>query len=262
MSSPFPGMNPYLENPVLWPGIHGRLIVFLADVLSPQLRPKYFVAIEERVYETTPDDRVLVGIPDVVVQRSQAATNNQTEENVALANPSTQPATVTLPIPQAVKERYLEVRKVGKKEVVAAIEVLSPKNKRTGEGRNAYEIKRNRVLASSTHFIEIDLLRGGESMPMLSNEIKSDYRILVSRSNKRPQADLYAFNLNENIPKFPLPLREGDREPIVDLQDLINSIYERASYDLVIDYSQEPIPELGEEDKIWVDELLKEQKLR
>ena len=136
MSYPFSGMNPYLESPALWPGIHGRLIVFLADVLSPQLRPKYFVAIEERVYETTPDDRVLVGIPDVVVQRSQTATNTQ-PENVALATPTTQPATVTLPIPQTVKERYLEVQKVGTKEVVAAIEVLSPKNKRTGEGRNA-----------------------------------------------------------------------------------------------------------------------------
>ena len=261
MSYPFSGMNPYLESPALWPGIHGRLIVFLADVLSPQLRPKYFVAIEERVYETTPDDRVLVGIPDVVVQRSQTATNTQ-PENVALATPTTQPATVTLPIPQTVKERYLEVQKVGTKEVVAAIEVLSPKNKRTGEGRNAYETKRNRVLASSTHFIEIDLLRAGESMPMLNNDIKSDYRILVSRSNKRPKADLYTFNLKDNIPKFPLPLHEGDKEPIVDLYELIDDIYQRASYDLVIDYSQEPVPKLSEEDKVWVDEILKEKGLR
>ena len=261
MSYPFPGMNPYLENPALWPDIHGRLIVFLADVLSPQLRPKYFVAIEERVYETTPDDRVLVGIPDVVVQRSQTATNTQ-PENVALATPTTQPATVTLPIPQAVKERYLEVQKVGTKEVVAAIEVLSPKNKRTGEGRNAYETKRKRVLASATHFIEIDLLRAGESKPMLNNKIKSDYHILVSRFEKRPKADLYAFNLKENIPKFPLPLREGDKEPTVNLNELINGIYDRASYDLVIDYSQEPVPKLSKENKVWADEVLKEKGLR
>jgi hypothetical protein len=97
---------------------------------------------------------------------------------------------------------------------------------------------------------------------MLGINIKSDYRILVSRSNQRPKADLYAFNLKETIPKFPLPLREGDKEPIVDLQELINGIYERASYDLVIDYSQEAMPELSEEDKIWLDELLKSQKLR
>ncbi len=261
MSSPFPGMNPYLESPEFWSGIHGRLIVFLADVLSPQLRPKYFVAVEERVYETTPDDRVLVGIPDVVVQRSQTATTPQTE-NIAIATPYTQPSSITLPIPETVKERYLEVRKIGTKEVVTVIEILSPKNKRTGEGRNAYVTKRNRVFTSSTHLIEIDLLRAGEPMPMLGINIKSDYRILVSRSNQRPKADLYAFNLKETIPKFPLPLREGDKEPIVDLQELINGIYERASYDLVIDYSQEAMPELSEEDKIWLDELLKSQKLR
>ncbi len=259
MSSPFPGMNPYLESPEFWSGIHGRIIVFLADVLSPQVRPKYFIAIEERVYETTSDD-ILVGIPDVVVQRSQTATNSQAE--VAIATTSTQPSTVTLPIPQTVKERYLEVRKVGTKEVVAVIEVLSPKNKRTGEGRNAYEIKRNRVLTSSTHLIEIDLLRTGEPMAMLDNDIQSDYRILVSRSYKRPKADLYAFNLKETIPTFPLPLREGDREPIIDLQDLINGIYDRASYDLVIDYSQEAVPKLSEENKVWVDGVLKEKGLR
>lgn len=66
MAYPFPGMNPYLEDPALWPGVHGRLIVAMsddklllfetlreriyADYLSPQLRPKYFVAIEERIY--------------------------------------------------------------------------------------------------------------------------------------------------------------------------------------------------------------------
>jgi hypothetical protein len=71
MPSPFPGMNPYLEDPELWPGVHGRLIVAIADFLSPQLRPKYFVAIEERTYQTTCEERLLVGIPDVVVQRSQ-----------------------------------------------------------------------------------------------------------------------------------------------------------------------------------------------
>ncbi|WP_414572726.1 DUF4058 family protein [Nostoc sp. CCY 9925] len=56
----FPGMNPYLEDPALWPGVHGRLIVAITDFLSPQLRRKYFVAIEERIYQTTADDRLLI----------------------------------------------------------------------------------------------------------------------------------------------------------------------------------------------------------
>lgn len=75
MPSPFPGMNPYLETPDLWSGVHGRLIITIADVLSPLLRPKYFVAVEERIYESTPNDRILVGIPDVSIQRQTTGTN-------------------------------------------------------------------------------------------------------------------------------------------------------------------------------------------
>ena len=170
--------------------------------------------------------------------------------------------TVNLPIPETVRESYLEVRDVATREVVTVIQVLSPKNKRSGEGRRAYDKKRLRVLGSSSHLVEIDLLRDGKPMTILDNHIQSDYRILVSRYEQRPKADLYAFNLKETIPTFALPLWEGDTEPVVDLQDLINGIYNRASYDLVIDYSKESVPELSEEDKIWVDELLIKQELK
>lgn len=262
MPSPFPGMNPYLEDPELWPGVHGRLIVAIADTLSPQLRPKYFVAIEERVYQTTGEDRLLVGIPDVVVQRPPVTTNPTMPNVVAVAAPPAQPATVTVPMPETVKERYLEVRHAGTKEVITVIEVLSPKNKRTGEGRKAYETKRLQVLGSSTHLVEIDLLRAAEPMPILGNSIQSDYRLLVSRGERRPKADLYAFNLPSEIPSFPLPLRSEDPEPLLDLQILLSELYDRASYDLIIDYSREPVPPLSEADSAWNDALLRQQELR
>ncbi|MEH2424381.1 MAG: DUF4058 family protein [Nostoc sp.] len=261
MAYPFPGMNPYLEDPELWPGVHGRLIVAIADYLSPQLRPKYFVAIEERIYQTTGDDKLLVGIPDVIVQNSQTAINPKIP-NIAVATPAVQPKTVTVPIPEIVKERYLEVRKVGTKEVVTVIEILSPKNKRTGEGRNAYDNKRQRVLGSSTHLVEIDLLRVGEPMLVFGDGTQNNYRILVSRGENRPQSDLYAFNVQDVIPSFTLPLQTGDSEPFVDLQSLLAGIYDRASYDLVIDYSQEPVSQLSEENAVWANALLREKGLR
>ncbi|MBW4451280.1 MAG: DUF4058 family protein [Nostoc indistinguendum CM1-VF10] len=261
MTYPFPGMNPYLEDPELWPGVHGRLIIAIADYLSPQLRPKYFVAIEERIYQTTGDDKVLIGIPDVIVQNSQTTTNRELP-NIVVAAPAVQPKMVTVPMPEIVKERYLEVRKVGTKEVVTVIEILSPKNKRKGEGRNAYETKRQRVLGSSTHLIEIDLLRAGEPMLVFGDGTQNDYRILVSRAEHRPQSDLYAFNLPDVIPSFALPLRTGDSEPLVDLQSLLTGIYDRASYDLVIDYNQKPVSRLLERDRGWVDALLQEKGLR
>lgn len=125
MPSPFPGMDPYLEHPELWPGVHTRLIVAIADLLVPQLRPKYRVAVEVRMYETSGEKSLLVGIPDVTVQRPFRATNPG-GLNVAVSSPPTQPLLVAVPMPETVKEGYLEVREVGTGEVVTAIEVLSP----------------------------------------------------------------------------------------------------------------------------------------
>ncbi len=261
MTSPFPGMNPYLEHPEIWPGIHLLLISELTNFLSPQLRPKYRVAVEVRIYETIGTQSLLVGIPDLTIKGSQATTKQPTT-SVAVAESTTQPQTVEVPVPETVKQGYLEVREVATSEVITAIEILSPINKRSGEGRKQYESKRNKVLGSSTHLVEIDLLRKGEPMPVYHSNLQTHYRILVSRENRRPQADLYTFNLLDTIPSFPLPLKSGDREPLIDLQLLLSNVYNQASYDLAIDYTQEPVPLLSEEDRVWINTLLIEQQLR
>ncbi|MCT7973244.1 DUF4058 family protein [Laspinema olomoucense] len=261
MPSPFPGMDPYLEGPNFWPEVHSRLMIEIADLLVPQLRPKYRVAIEKRVYESAANDSLLVGIPDVVVQRRPIAP--QQDSNVAVAAPPTQkPLPVEVPMMMEFREAYLEVREMATGEVVTAIEVLSPANKRQGKGREMYEEKRSRILASRTHLVEIDLLRGGEPMPVLGNDVEAHYRILVSRGDRRPYADLYLFNLPETIPTFPLPLRSGDTEPLIDLNQLLNHLYDRAGYDFVIDYQTEPIPALAESEAAWVDAQLREQGIR
>jgi len=261
MLSPFPGMNPYLENPELWPEVQSWLVIAIADAIAPQLRPKYRVAVEKRVYQMIDENSILVGIPDVVVGRSLTKTEKQ-PSNIALAASPTKPITVNVPILEEVREGYLEVREVGTGEVVTAIEVLSPKNKRSGEGRKAYESKRQQVLSSLTHLVELDLLRSGEPMPILGNQIKLDYRILVSRSESRPKAELYPFGLQEQIPAFLLPLRGGDTELLVDLQALLHGIYNRAGFDLAINYTQEPVPSLTETDITWANVLLQQQGLR
>lgn len=261
MPNPFPGMNPYLEHPEIWPGIHLLLISELTKFLSPQLRPKYRVAVEVRLYDTIGEQSLLVGIPDLTVKGSQATTE-QSMTNVAVAPSPPQPQTVQVPVPETIKQGYLEVREVATGEVVTVIEILSPINKRSGEGRQDYETKRNKIFGSSTHLVEIDLLRKGKSLPIYHSNSQTHYRILVSRGDRRPQADLYAFNLRDTIPSFPLPLKSGDREPFVDLQVLLNNVYDQASYDLAIDYTQEPIPPLLADDQVWVNTLLTEQQLR
>lgn len=50
MPSPFPGMNPYLENPDLWSEVHHRLITAIADAIESNLSLRYRVAIEKLTY--------------------------------------------------------------------------------------------------------------------------------------------------------------------------------------------------------------------
>ena len=141
------------------------------------------------------------------------------------------------------------------------IEVLSPANKRPGKGREMYERKREKVFGSRSHLVEIDLLRSYQPLPVFGNDIEASYRILVSRANQQPLGDLYLFNLPDMIPQFPLPLRGGDAEPIVDLQGLLNQVYDRAAYDFRINYTAATVPPLSEADAVWADSLLRETSL-
>jgi Protein of unknown function (DUF4058) len=206
MPSPFVGMNPFLEAPELWAGVHHLLIGAIAQTLNPILRPRYFVAVEERVY-----DQDSIG--------------------------------------------YLEGREVNSGVVVTAIEILSPINKRSGLGRRQYEAKRQKLLTTPAHLVEIDLLRQSPPMPV-SGGVEAHYRILVSRSEQRPKADLFAFNLPDAIPTFALPLLPGDAEPIVDLKALIETIYDQGSYDLRLNYGEIPAPALSPRDRAWVEGIL------
>lgn len=262
MPSPFPGMDPYLEHPGSWPNVHHRLITAIADALAPQLLPKYQVLIEERVYQTLGADSILVGIPDAVVQRTPSVPESTVMSSSVAAPPVVQPLTVTLPMPERVRQGHLEIRDIATSEVVTVVEVLSPANKRPGDGRTQYEHKRLTILASSSHLVEIDLLRQWEPMPTLSHNIRSNYRILVSQSDRRPQADLYAFSLSDPIPSFSLPLRAADAAPLVNLQELLNGIYERSGYEFVIDYRRDPVPPPANDENVWIDQMLRQKGLR
>lgn len=140
--------------------------------------------------------------------------------------------------------------------MVTVLEVLSPSNKRPGEARTAYEAKRDRVLASRTHLVEIDLLRGYPPMPTAPEPRGAHYRILVSRAHERSKALLYAFSVRQPIPGVPVPLDPGEPEPIIRLGALLAGLYDRARFGLRIDYSKPPIPPLHEGDARWAAELV------
>ena len=251
MKSPFPGMDPYLAQPEFWSAVHNRLIVAIADDLVDHLSNHYRVEIEKRTYFSWDDNSILVGIPDVaIVIRPQP----EPISTVATLERTSQPESVTVPMSEEVTERYLEIREVATGQVVTTIEILSPKNKRSGEGRDVYEIKRNRILTSRTHLVEIDLLRSGKPLPIASQNL-NDYRILICNGNQRPHGDLYAFGLWDKIPNVPIPVRPSDSEPILDLQASLDRVYQKGRYMLAIDYQQDLQPILKKSDKLKLQAL-------
>lgn len=231
-------------------------MVAIAEAIEPQLSLEYYVEVETRTYQSDDgEEDLLIGIPDAIVFSGQANAK-ASEQRLAGSSTATQsrPERVTVPVPLPVNERYLEVREMGTDKVITVIELLSPKNKRGGKGRAAYEKKRQAILGGSTHLLEIDLLRGGKPMAILGMRSTTAYRILISRSHQRPTADLYGVALQQVLPSFPVPLKPTDLEPIVSLQDVLNGVYERARYATRIDYCQSvPPPTLSEADQRWVE---------
>ncbi len=253
MPTPFPGMDPYLERPGLWEEVHAGLIVAIQQHLGALLRPRYRVAIERRTYLALLDTEQFAGKPDVLIVDAITAPSPAHE-------PLRQTTTLMaeLPMPEDVVERFLEIRDVATGAVITVIEVLSPSNKLPGEGRLAYERKRLRVLASASHLVEIDLLRAGPPLPMRlpSGTATSDYRIVISRAPQRPQAEVLLFRVRDLIPAVPVPLRTGEREPLLPLNQIVHTLYDQAGYDLAIDYRQPPDPPLADEDTAWAATML------
>ena len=251
MPYPFPGMNPWLENHRLWSDVHQRVITTLAESLGGQLEPRYFVGVGTHTYiSTLPTRPVQSRYPDVsVIYTGSGAVLTR-----AVAESAT-PYLVEIPLPEPYDEPYLEVQLVPEGEVVTVIELLSHTNKRAGNERRIYLQKRKEFLSSDVHFVEIDLLRAGEAMPYTAQR-PADYRIVVRRKEHPQNLQIYPFSVRHPIPIFPLPLLPDDQEPLVDLGALLQTVYDRARYRLVIDYNQPPEPHLSQADTAWTQSCL------
>ena len=262
-------MNPYLETPSLWPDVHNSVIVGLRTLLARQLRPEYRVTTVERVYVMTePGSNGSGGgngvrIPDVAVLTA-AAPDAVGSAMRPMPARSKDAIAVQLPATELLKEGYLEVRRVDNRQVIAIIELLSPTNK-GGDGYREYLAKRAATLYSPTHLVEIDLLRAGRRMPVIGPApAEAHYRILVANARRsEPVADLYAFGIRQAIPDFVMPLAQEDEGIAVNLNAVVHSVYADGSYDLDIDYGQDPPePPLSDDDRAWVAQLLRQQGLR
>ena len=248
MPSPFPGMDPFLEDPHYWSDVHGRFINALSDQLGDLVSPHFVVRFESRVYVAMADE-VLLGqiIPDVYIL------NRPTAEAIsaATASDSIVPPTVIEPLyDPEIHERYIEIRDAATREIVTTLEILSPTNKLRGApGRKSFEQKRQSVLASNTHWIEIDLLREGERPDEVAG--KSDYYALLHRAGHLTY-DAWFFDLRDRMPTIAVPLRPPFADVALDLQAVFETTYMRAHYAESTDYTAPiPLPRLRPADEVW-----------
>ena len=171
--------------------------------------------------------------------------------------------TVVLPDVYPAYERFIQINAENRSEAVTIIEVLSPTNKHQGRGRNNYLQKRHQILNSSTtHLVEIDLLRDGTPMPVVGYDEDAPYRLMVSRNELRPSADLYPFTLQSRIPEIPIPLLSMDEEPTLNLGAILDDIYLRSYLGRGLNYQIDPSGPLLDRDREWIDLRLREQGFR
>ena len=249
MPSVFSGMDPFIEG-YEWEDFHVNMISEIQALLVPHLRPEYVVRTERRIYVEHAIDNPQLIRPDLTILRGcEQVSNATTATHVTLLEPVER----TLPKPQRIEEKYLVIRRLNSPEVITVIELLSPSNKRAkSQGRKEYLSKREEILQSKTHLVELDLLRGGERLPTVEPLPDGDYYALVCRAQRRYTVSVYTWRLEHRLPIIPIPLAIGDREISLDLQAAFDSVFDRAGYDYSIDYSHPVVPTVNESQQQWI----------
>jgi hypothetical protein len=259
MPSPFPGMDPFIEDPEIWPGFHAKLAVEVTGQLNPYLRPKYYADIEIQSLPHTIEVDIAQPIrPDVSVFEPL---DTMAEGPFATSDVTVAVAPI---VRSALPPRLHSVRvyRTKSSELVTAIELLSPTNKRpNSEGLSEYRRKRAAILASRVHLVEIDLLRAGvrPGDELAEPPLDTDYILLVNRAGFGRVSGIWPIMLNQALPVIPIPLLAPDPDIPLDLGAAIQAVYKLSGYDWRIDYySSPPPPPLRPDMAQWVQRLLAE----
>jgi len=248
-------MDPYLEHPVIWEGVHARLVVAIANQLQPRLDPRYVASIEERVFIEGPQRR----IPDVWVQRAE----NDAGDPGAIAPASG--AELDTAVVVEVEELQVHQKRVeildayNDMKLVTLIEVLSPSNKRVGPGRESYLAKQGEILDGECHLVEIDLLRDGQRVLSIPEWRLEEFRpfhylVCVNRWPRRHRFEIYPRQLHQQLPRIAVPLTEPDADVPLDLQTALERVYVDGRYRRRLRYDEPCQPPLDEKLQHWANQ--------
>jgi hypothetical protein len=255
MASPFPGFDPFLEDQGYWRQFHTTFLAEALYSLADRLPDTYAVVIEERVslvYEGDGDPfRELQ--PDAMILRSPRPSS---APSAPAGTATLEPVLGTLPDRQVeeVIEKRLEIRLLPDRELVTAIELLSPSNKRL-PGAPLYIDKRDDLIQQEIHLVELDLLIAGKRLPMKDNLPPGQYYAFVSRAERRPISEIYVWTMRDLLPPIPIPLKVPDPDIMLDLAATFSTVYERSRVERLIDYTAPLKLPLNPEDRAWAESL-------
>jgi hypothetical protein len=254
MPSPFPGMDPFLEEPGGWAGVHDALIAIMRELLNRDLGPGYIADGGTSVYILSPEERRWV-YPDVLGTETRAPLLSAPGRGGIAA-----PIRVRLEASEPFEQPHIIIRDRAGRHVVAVIELLSPINKRPlpsvvppASAREEYLHERRETMASPTHWVEIDLLRAGERPPEARGA--GDYYALSHRAGAG-EAEIWAWDLREPLPTIGIPLAQPEAEVALDLQEALALLFERYRYAEVLDYHRAP-PPCSLADTLWIAERVR-----
>jgi hypothetical protein len=220
-------MDPYLEDEVLWPVFHHQLVLCLYQILLPGLVDRYRARVGQRHYVT-------------------------------------EQALFTSVVREEHHEDYIEIRQRTDGRLVTLIDVVSPANKTTSTGRNAYLEKRKEGRAANANLVELDLVLQGQPTLEYSRDGLPDwdYAVTVTRSTQPERYEIYTATLQKPLPRFRLPLSADDRDTVLDLRTAFTRCYDQGGFAGKINYAHDPATPLSAEDRQWLADILRQQKLR
>jgi hypothetical protein len=257
MSSPFPGVDPYLERQGFWSDFHATFITYWREAVADLLPDTYEARIDERVnlVEVRPEKKIKRIEPDLAVTKNPSAPAASAPVPATVG--TLEPVTIPLVIEDERHETYIEILHRPERALVAVLELLSPSNKEE-PGHAAYLAKRNTLLNHNVHLVELDLLLAGNRLPLAEPLPPAHFYALISRSDRRPDCNVYAWSVRQRLPAIPIPLLAPDPDVWLDLAALFATVYQRGRYRRSIDYSGAPPTALDQADRDWVAEVARQ----
>ena len=227
MPSPFPGMDPYLEDDQLWPAFHHQLVMCLYQLMTQSLGDRYRARVGQRHYVT-------------------------------------EQALFTSVVREEHHEDYIEIRHRNDGRLVTLVDMVSPCNKTTHAGRTAYHGKRQEGRAANANLVELDLVLQGQPMIDYTRDGLPDwdYTVTVTRPVLPEQHEIYSTTLQKKLPSFKLPMATGETEKVYDLQQTFARCYDQGGFGSKVDYAKEPLAVVQDDDRRWLRDILRRHKLQ